>query len=201
MKLVFATQNPSKVNEVKQLLVDLDIELITSSQAGIIEDVIEDQDTFEGNSLKKAREISQKVNQWVIAEDAGICIKALDGKPGVYSARWAGEGASDQDIVNHTLKQLKGVPEGKRGAWFECVVTLYSPKGEYWFFIGKTLGAITLEPVGQGRQKFPYDLIFMPDGYDITYTQMTDEQKNNLSHRCKALVELKQFLIKNKVLN
>ena len=194
MKLVFATHNSGKVKEMTALLADLDIEVLSADAAGVTEDVEEDGKTFKENSVKKARFVSQKSGEWAVADDSGVCIAALDGAPGVMTARWAGPGASDEQLVAHTLTQLTDVPEGKRQAWFESCVALVAPDGREWTFSGKVQGSIPSAPRGTGRPKLPYDVIFIPEGHDRTFAEMTDEEKNSMSHRGIAFQKLREFL-------
>jgi len=191
MKLVFATHNQGKLKEMRDLLSDLSIEVVSADEAGVYEDVIEDGTTFKANALKKARFVGEQTGEWAVADDSGICIDALDGEPGVYSARWAGDRAS---VIDHTLAKMKKVPVKNRGAHFVSTLALFSPDGLYWIFEGQVSGHITLEPRGKNRPGLPYDLIFVPEGYDKTFAEMSDEQKNSLSHRGNAFAKLKIFL-------
>ena len=117
-RLIFATHNPGKIEEMRQLVADLGMDVLSADEAGVHEDVEEDGTTFAENAFKKARFVASKTGEWAVADDSGIMIDALAGRPGVYTARWAGEGASDEELVRHTLEQLKDVEEGKRGASF-----------------------------------------------------------------------------------
>ena len=196
MKLVFATHNPGKVQEVRILLADTGFEILSAEEAGVSEDVIEDGKTFEENALKKARFVAGRFNHtaWVVAEDAGCCIEALNGAPGVYSARWAGEGASNETIVAHTLSAMREVADGKRQASFQNVIALIAPDGLEKTFLGRVDGHIATEPHGTARPKLPYDAIFVPTGHDRTFAEMSTEEKNSLSHRGRAFQQLREFL-------
>lgn len=195
MKFIFATHNVGKVKEMRVLLADLDIEMMSADEAGVREDVVEDGATFEANAAKKARFVAERTGEWSVADDSGICIEALGCAPGVYSARWAGEGASDEKtIVNHTLAAMKDVPEDKRRAWFESALVLVAPDAREWTFEGRVYGRIAREPRGTSRPKLPYDQIFIADGYDRTFAEMSDEEKNRLSHRGLAFQKLREFL-------
>lgn len=193
-KLIFATHNPGKVKEMKKLMSGLGIEVLSAEEAGVHEDPVEDGVTFAQNALKKARFIAEKTHQWSVADDSGMCIDALDGRPGVFSARWAGKGTGDEGIVSHTLEQMKDVKEGRRGASFHSVVALVSPQGKGWTFEGVVEGRIAVSPRGTPRTKLAYDVLFEPVGYDKTYAEMSDEEKNVLSHRGQAFQKLKTFL-------
>lgn len=173
---------------MRDLLSDLDIEVMSAEEAGVLEDVEEDQDTFTGNSLKKARFVAEKTGQWAVADDSGLCIDALDGAPGVYSARWA----NGADLVEYTLDKMKD--KENRQAYFESAVALVSPTGEERVFAGRVDGFLSNEPRGVDRPKLPYDRIFIPEEYDLTFAEMSDEQKNSLSHRGHAFSQLKEYL-------
>lgn len=197
-RLVFATHNPGKLGEMRQLVDGLGIEVMSADEAGVHDDVIEDGETFEENALKKARFVASQVGEWAVADDSGVTIDALGGRPGVYTARWAGEGASDEQLVAHTLEQMKDVEEGRRGASFHCVVALVSPEGEEQTFEGVVEGSIALSPRGTPRKKLPYDVLFCPIGHNRTFAEMSDEEKNSLSHRGKAFQKLREFLSSKK---
>lgn len=194
MKLIFATHNQGKIKEMQALLQDLDIEVLSAAEAGVFEEAREDGKTFAANALKKAAFVTEKTGEWAVADDSGICIDTLGGRPGVLTARWAGEGASDEDLVNYTLKQLKNVPEDERGAYFQSSLALTSPNGEHWIFEGKIYGIIPERPRGKPRPRLPYDVIFIPEAENRTFAEMTDQEKNSLSHRGLAFKKLKEFL-------
>ena len=184
---------------MQNILNDLAVEVISAEQAGIHAEPAEDGTTFGENALIKARYVleNHQGQAWAMADDSGLCIKALDGAPGVFSARWAGENASSDDMVKHTLEELKDIPEHLRTAWFESAVALVSPDGQEWVFNGRIDGSIPLRPAGQPRAKLPYDVIFIPQGHAKTFAEMSDEEKNSLSHRGEAFRKLKDFLQAN----
>jgi len=197
MKLVIASQNQSKTKEIKNILADLDITILSASEVGISEEPIEDGQTFEENAIKKAKFVHQKAKHnknWVLADDAGLCIKYLDNAPGIYSARWAGEQATGQQIIDFTLDKLKPAAPNQRQAFFQITVALISPAGQSQTFNQKLKGTITAKALGTPRTKLPYDQIFIPEGYNKTFAQMTDEQKNKISHRFLVLQQVKKFL-------
>lgn len=193
-RLIFATHNPGKILEMRQLLSDLAIEVLSADEAGVTQDVEEDGETFEENALKKARFVAEQTGQWAVADDSGVTIDALGGRPGVYTARWAGEGAGDEGLIRHTLEQMKDVEEGRRGASFHSVVALVSPEGEEQTFEGVVEGSIVLSPRGTPRKKLPYDVLFCPVGHNRTFAEMSDAEKNTLSHRGRAFQKLIKFL-------
>ena len=200
MKLIFASRNPGKIKEIKQLLNELEIEILSVDEAGITEEITEDGKTLEENALKKSRFVAEKSKGWAIADDTGLFIKALDNAPGINTNRWAGENASDRDLIDYTLSKLKGVPKEERKAYFKTVVVLYAPAGKNWIFSGKVKGRIVEEPTGKPRAKLPYDLIFIPKGEKRTFAEMSDKEKNCISNRGIALNKLKEFLAKREKL-
>jgi len=189
-RLIFATHNQGKVKEMKDILNGLEVEVLSAEEAGIFDDVIEDGKTFEENALKKARFIAEKTGDWSVADDSGLCIKALGGAPGIYAARWAG----DKDLVEYTLNKMKDVSAEKRSAYFESAAVLCAPDGRHWSFRGTINGAISFEARGANRPKLPYDVIFIPEGRDKTFAQMSDSEKNSLSHRGAAFLQLKKCM-------
>ncbi|MDG1950175.1 MAG: RdgB/HAM1 family non-canonical purine NTP pyrophosphatase [bacterium] len=193
-KLIFATGNPGKLKEMKQILAELEIEVLSAADAGFTQEVVEDGMTFEENALKKARVVAEATGEWTIADDSGITINALAGRPGVYTARWAGPEANDQDLVSYTLEQLEDIPKGRRAASFHTVAALVGPNGEEHTFEGIIDGTIPLTPKGKMRPKLPYDVIFIPEEEMRTFAQMSDEEKNSLSHRGRAFAKLNAFL-------
>ncbi|MFZ5365044.1 MAG: RdgB/HAM1 family non-canonical purine NTP pyrophosphatase [Patescibacteria group bacterium] len=197
MKIIFATHNQGKVKEMKEILNDSKIffEIITLDEAGIKDEIVEDGKTIEDNALKKAREISKKTGEWAIGEDSGIFITALDGLPGVKTARWGDEdGINHERLYEYCLDQMINVPAGKRQASFETALALVSPDGNEWMFKGQIDGVIAEQPKGEPRSGLPYDMVFIPEGYETTFAEMTDEEKNALSHRGKAFRDFAKFL-------
>jgi XTP/dITP diphosphohydrolase len=194
MKIVLATRNAGKLIEIKKMFAGLDVDIISLEDVGIFEDINEDQDTFAGNALKKARFASQKSGLPAVADDSGLCIAALQGAPGVLTARWAGEGASSKELIDHTLEQMIDVPKGERQAYFECAVAFVSSDGKEKIFSGRIDGKIALEERGQALPKLPYDLIFIPDGYDKAFAEMDENEKNKMSHRGQAFRKFREFL-------
>lgn len=196
-KLIFATHNSGKITEMRHILEGMDIEILTAEEAGIFEDVVEDADTFEGNSLKKAKFISDKTGEWAAADDSGLCIEALGGAPGVNSARWAGEGKSGEEIVAFTLEKMKDVPDSERKAYFMTVIALVSSTGDSWIFEGRIDGSIINEFRGEAHPKLPYDAIFIPDGQQETFAEMGKERKSQMSPRGQAFRKMREFLSDN----
>jgi len=196
MKIIFATHNPGKIIEMKSLLSDLAIEVLSAEEAGIKDEVTEDGKTFAENSLKKARFAAQVSGGWAVADDSGICLEALAGRPGVHSARWAGAAASGKELVDFTLEQIKDIESAELAAHFASAVALVSPTGREWVFQGQVDGQVIKTPRGEPRPKLPYDVIFVPQGQQRTFAEMTEAEKNQLSHRGIAFAKLKDFLRK-----
>jgi len=197
MKIIFATKNQGKVKEMREILKDLkmDLDVITMDEAGIKDEIIEDGKTMEENALKKAREVSKKTGQYAIGEDTGLCIEALDGKPGVRTARWAEDKEVDHEhLYEYCIEQMVDVPAGKRQAYFETALALVAPDGKEWVFKGRVDGQIAEQPKGEPRQGLPYDMVFIPEDYETTFAEMSDEEKNAISHRGRAFQEFKKFL-------
>jgi XTP/dITP diphosphohydrolase len=191
MKIVFATNNKNKIKEIQSMLPP-SIEIISLESIGCLEDIPETADTIEGNAIMKANYVTQKYGFDCFADDTGLEVDALDGEPGVFSARYAGEQKSAEDNMDKLLLNLEN--KTNREAQFKTVITL-NLKGEQYLFTGIARGAITLEKIGD--QGFGYDPIFRPDGYQETFAQLSLETKNTISHRGKATRELILFLNKN----
>lgn len=186
MRIVAATKNAGKIRELESILEKLNISVVSSTDFGIDVDVEETGDTFEKNALIKARAIAMMCDEPVIADDSGLCVEALDGAPGVYSARYAGEDATDEDRVAKVLAELGETKNRK--AEFVSVVALIFPDGEEITATGSVKGTITYEPIG--RNGFGYDPIFYSDELKKTFAQATEEEKNQISHRARALENL-----------
>jgi XTP/dITP diphosphohydrolase len=188
VKLVLATRNSGKVIEFRRILEELApgaVELISIDQFPDLIDVEETGATFEENSLLKARYTSQATGLPAIADDSGLCIDALDGGPGILSARWAGKHGDDQANLQKVLDQLKGVPDDKRGAHFLCVTSLVLPDGRERVAEGRFEGSILRAAIGTNG--FGYDPIFQPEGLAISSAQMSAKDKDLVSHRGKSL--------------
>ena len=191
MKLLFATNNKHKISEVQQLL-DGRFNIVSPAELGCTDDIPENEVTLEGNALAKARYIRKKFGLACFADDTGLEVEALNGAPGVYSARYAGEGKSFEDNNTKLLAELQG--ETNRKAQFRCVIALITDDGEEHLFEGIVKGEILTERTGTGG--FGYDPIFSPDGYDCSFAQMTMDEKNRISHRGLAISKLVEFLNK-----
>lgn len=195
MELVFATNNQHKINEVAPLM-PASIKLIGLKQLGFNGDIPETADTLEGNASMKSYFIYNQYNTNCFSDDTGLEIDALNGEPGVYSARYAGKGCSFKDNIMKVLSKLRGIENRK--AKFRTVISLIIDGKEY-LFEGKIEGQIIKEV--KGSEGFGYDPIFLPDGYNITFAQMPLEQKNVISHRALAVKKLVDFLYNYKSIN
>ena len=182
MKLLLATRNEDKVIEIKEILKDLDVEIVSASQFPDMPNVIEDKDTIMGNSIKKATECAEYSNLLTIADDTGLFVDALDGKPGVYAARFAGEDCSYKDNRVKMLKEMKNV--SNKNAQFRTVCALVSPDGLLATTEGIVEGKITKEEFGDNG--FGYDAIFRADETGRTFGEMTQADKETISHRSRA---------------
>jgi len=190
-ELVVATRNPGKLREITALLAKNDIRVLGVGEFPDIPEVDEDGDTFEANALKKAREVAALTGHLTLADDSGLEVKALGGRPGVNSARFAGEKASDEENTGKLLEELTGVPiEGRQGA-FCCVMALCGPDGFCRLFTGRLEGLILEE--ARGRGGFGYDPVFLVPAFGKTLAELSLEIKNRISHRGKALAKLVEF--------
>jgi XTP/dITP diphosphohydrolase len=195
-KLVLATRNQGKITEFRRILDALApgaIDLIGVDQFPDLVDVEETGSTFEENSLLKARYTCQATGLPAIADDSGLCVDALNGDPGIFSARWAGTHGNDQANLEKVLDQLKDVPDEKRTARFMCVASLVLPDGREQVAEGRFEGHILHAPVGDNG--FGYDPIFQPLGLSISSAQMSAEEKDSVSHRGKSLRSIAPHVI------
>ena len=184
MKLLVATRNRHKLEEIRQIFALPGLELLAADEVpGLPEEVVEDADTFEGNALKKARELCVASGLWTLADDSGLEVVALHNAPGVYSARYAGEPCSYPANNAKLLRELDGVSD--RRARFRCAIALCAPDGREWTEDGSCPGRIVHEPRGEGG--FGYDPLFVPDGYEQTFAELDGAAKNRISHRGNAL--------------
>lgn len=192
-KFVLASGNKHKLIEIKKVLKSFGIEVVTMSEVGLGDlEIIEDGDTFEENSFIKAAEVLKRTGLPTIADDSGLMVDYLDGAPGVYSARFAGENVTYEDNNDKLLEVLKDVAEDKRGAKFVTVITLLFPTGNRIVARGEIKGCILKER--KGEKGFGYDPLFYVEKYGKTFAEMPLELKNEISHRGKALVNLKKQL-------
>jgi len=187
LNLVIATGNPGKTAEIRDMLKGFPIDIKNLDDFGPIPPVVEDGDTFDENAYKKASFVSKILGYPALADDSGLVVDALDGAPGVYSARYAGENASDQQRYTKLLDEMKG--HTNRQAAFECVMSLAVPTGAALTYEGRCEGLIAEKPAGDGG--FGYDPVFYYPPLKKTFGELSREEKSRISHRGKALGELK----------
>ncbi len=188
MKMVLASQNRHKAQEMQAILGDK-ITLVTLDEAGFGDlEIIEDGDTFEANAIKKAVTVMQATGLPSISDDSGLCVDVLDGAPGIYTARFAGEDATDDQNIAKLLSQLDGVDMSQRTARFVCVIAVAVPGKETITFRGECEGKILTEKRGVGG--FGYDPVFYVEEYGKAMAELAPEIKNSISHRSRALAKL-----------
>ena len=189
MKFVLASHNKNKLREMQEILGALGVEVVLQSELGLSIDVEETGETFEENSYLKAKAVMEATGLPAIADDSGLCVDVLGGAPGIYSARYGDEDyVTDQDRRLLLLKNMRGIRSEERTARFVCVITLLWPDGRKLVAKGFVEGLITFEP--RGEDGFGYDPVFYVPAFGCTTAEMSDEQKNAISHRGKAFVQL-----------
>ncbi len=192
-KIILSTGNVHKVNEIKGILKDMPFEVISKNDLGYEDfDVLEDGSTLEENALKKAKELHKLTKGIVVADDTGLYVDVLNGEPGVYSARYAGEDATYSDNNKLLLNKLKDIPKEKRTAYFKTVIAVILEDGSRLTAEGICRGSIALQE--RGKRGFGYDPLFIVEGTDKTFSEMSEEEKNKISHRANALKNLKDKL-------
>ncbi len=188
MKICFATNNKNKLEEISKILGE-SYSVQGLEEVGCHEELPENQTTLEGNSMEKAQYVAEHYQTDCFADDSGLEVDALDGAPGVYSARYAGPGCTPEDNINLLLEELRGIDN--RTATFKTIITVII-NGERHQFSGEVKGKILKER--KGDKGFGYDPIFQPDGFDVSFAEMSIEEKNKISHRAKATSQLVEFL-------
>lgn len=189
-KVILASNNKGKIREISEILTPLGFEVVSMKDAGIDIDIEENGTTFKENAAIKARAIYNMTKTAVIADDSGLAVDYLNGAPGVYSARYGGENATDEDKNNKLLAELSGVSDEKRTAAFICVICYVDENGNEQFAEGKCEGKIGYEP--KGENGFGYDPIFMYG--DKSFAEIPAEEKNKVSHRANALKALSEIM-------
>ena len=189
-EIVFASHNEGKIKEIKKLLAPYGIKVKSALDMNL-PDVEETGKTFEENSLLKSRTIAKLVNMPCLADDSGLCVDALNGAPGVYSARYAPNRDFDKGMEK-LLAEMEKSPNKSRNAHFSCVISLAWPDGQYKVFAGQVDGKIAFHKMGAGG--FGYDPLFVTEGFTSSFAQMSQEEKNKISHRGRAVEKLKDFL-------
>lgn len=192
-QLIFASNNQHKIQEVSAILKPLGFNVFGLAQAGIHDEIPETADTIEGNALQKAKYIFEHYDFDCFADDTGLEVEALNNAPGVYSARYAGDHKSDKDNIEKLLAQMQGIEN--RNARFKTVIALIFNEKEY-LFEGIINGKITSQK--RGNNGFGYDPVFIPNGFDKTFAEMTPAEKNSISHRALAVKKMADFLSQKK---
>ena len=192
-RIIAASSNAHKIKEIQAIMGKFGMEVVSRKDAGVPEfEIVEDGETFEENSKKKAVEIMKVSGEITVADDSGLMVDYLGGAPGVYSARFAGEECDDEKNNLKLMKLLEGLPQEEKKAQFVSVITLAYPNGEVLVARGECPGRIIEVPTGENG--FGYDPLFVPDGFDKTFAQLTEDEKNKISHRAKALEKLEELL-------
>lgn len=197
-QILFATGNEGKMREIRSILADTGARILSMKEAGVSIDIVENGTTFEENALIKARAVSAaltKADSVVLADDSGLVIDALNGEPGIYSARYMGEDTSYEVKNTNLIERLEGVPDEKRTARFVCAIAAVMPDGREFTVKAAIEGRIGYEQKGEGG--FGYDPIFYVPEFGKTTAEMTAEEKNRVSHRGKALEQMKEVLREN----
>ena len=192
LMLLLATHNRHKAREFQEIMSDVDMQLLTLDEFPLVGEITEDADTLEGNAVKKAREVFRITGVPSIADDTGLEVRYLNDEPGVYSARYAGAGATYADNCKKLLSNLRGVPPRRRRARFRSVLA-FVPTGAQEFLAEGICNGIILESP-RGGNGFGYDPIFLPDGYQQTFAEIDAETKNRISHRGIAFRHMKEIL-------
>ena len=194
--LVIATRNPGKAKEIRAILGEVPWNLLSLEDFRNVGEAPEDEDSFEGNALSKANFYASATNQWILADDSGLEVAALGGAPGVHSARYAGADASDADRRAKLLDEMRSLDLEDRKARFVCVCAIVQPDLQVFAVTtGICSGSIVNE--ARGVSGFGYDPIFKPDGFDETFGQLSEDIKNRISHRGRALAEVRTLLLKS----
>jgi XTP/dITP diphosphohydrolase len=188
MKLYLASGNAHKAAEMNALaqVSGLAVEIVSAKTVGGMPPVNEDTGTFTGNARKKALALQAVLpaGSWVLADDSGLCVDALGGGPGVESAYYAGPAGDGAANLRKLVEVMRAVPDGKRGAYFTCVLLVVKPDGGEWLCEGRSEGVLSYEP--RGGAGFGYDPLFVPAGHDVSFAEMAEADKNRISHRGRA---------------
>jgi XTP/dITP diphosphohydrolase len=193
MTIVLATTNKKKVEEMKRMFADYDIHFVTLNSFPGCPEVAEDGKTFRANAMKKALVVSKFTGYPAVADDSGLEVTVLDGAPGVFSARYAGEKAKDSENVKKLLREMRSLTRSRdREARFVCCIAFAAPEGKHKIFTGYVKGVIGRKQ--KGHNGFGYDPVFYPEGNDKTFAEMTDQEKDRLSHRGRSMKKLYKYL-------
>ena len=191
-ELVIATRNPGKIREIADVLSPLALRLLSLRDFPLLSEVVEDGATFAENASIKARAVARQTERFALADDSGLVVEALGGRPGIFSSRFAGEGATDADRYRKLLDEMTAIPEGRRQAFFICAMALSSPEGKTRVVEGECRGRITFSP--RGDEGFGYDPVFFVPELGRTMAELLLEVKNRISHRARALEKIKSLI-------
>jgi XTP/dITP diphosphohydrolase len=192
IEVVIATRNSGKFREIQAILSPLGLKILSLRDFPDTPEIIEDGQTFEENAVKKAAAVARQTGRTAIADDSGLAVDALQGRPGVFSSRYAGEGATDAERYRKLLREMAGIPRGERGAIFICAMAVASPQGKVEVVTGECRGEIAFAP--KGSRGFGYDPVFYLPERGKAMAELEPEVKNRISHRARALEKLKQLL-------
>lgn len=190
-KILIASNNSHKISEIKSVLYHSNLKLLSLKDFGIAVDVVEDGNTLKENAFKKAKEVYNILGIPALSDDTGLFVEVLNGEPGVYSARYAGEDATYEDNRNKLLGRLNSISDEKKNARFESVICFHVNEKEFYFFEGICEGTIIKEV--RGTNGFGYDPVFLPKGFNKTFAELSDKEKNEISHRAIALQKFSKF--------
>jgi XTP/dITP diphosphohydrolase len=190
--LIVATKNKGKIREIREALKGLDLRIYALSDFPDVPEMIEDGKSFTENALKKARFYSKVFGKFTLADDSGLEVDSLNGLPGIYSARYSGEGALSKENNRKLLKEMEEIPFSRRGARFKCIMALVSPDGEEAMTEGSCKGRIGMRE--KGRRGFGYDPLFILPKYGKTMAELSLKEKNKISHRGKALRKIRKII-------
>lgn len=194
MRIILSTRNRTKIEQTREALAGLDITILTLDEAGIRGEAAQSGSSLAENASQKARFAWARCGGWTVADDTGLYIEALNGKPGIYADRWAGNEATTEEIMHFTLANLGHVPLGERVATFRTMASVISPVGVEVIFRGHVSGIILLEPRVPCQPEMPYSAIFKPDGSEKVWAEMSLSEENAISHRGKAFRQVREHL-------
>ena len=191
-KIIIASKNRGKISEIRKILSMENIEILDLQALAFNGDIDESGSDFKENALIKAGEVFSRYRLTVMADDSGLSVPYLGGKPGVFSARFAGPEAGDEENNNLLLEKLRGTAKGERKAWFTCAAVFYYDNGKYFYSEGRIDGVITHTPAG--KNGFGYDPLFFIPAIGKTMAQLTEDEKNEVSHRAQAFKRIKRYI-------
>jgi XTP/dITP diphosphohydrolase len=195
VKLLIASSNAGKVREYAQIFADLSLEIVGLRDIGLeAMQVDEPYSTFEENAVHKAQVYAHAAQVYTLADDSGLEVDALDGRPGVFTARYAGDGKTDRDRYMKLLREMEHMPDAQRGARFVCVIAVSAHDGTTWTARGEVRGQIAHQP-GDGAHGFGFDPVFIPDGFTTTFNALPPDIKHSISHRGRAALRIRENVL------